>query len=375
MQKIISYIGAKSNLYDFLDEKIFSNFDKNNSNINFLDLFAGTHAISLYLDKNTNWNLYSNDFSQYSYDLFYYLYFNKLTNNELKEIIRHLEVMEKLPLINGDIFNEFSMNGIPKSIEENKKEEMFSNQPYNSRMFFPERAGKKIDSVKKYLKENFFDKGITNNVYYILKIFLIEYADKNKNTTSVYGAYLKHNRKKGRQEFINKKLLNILKEGKNKKILKSYKEDIIKVLNTLKKEKLDKKNTIIYLDPPYSTRTYENNYHILNYISDMNFSINDIKFNTKTATVKNKQFNLLASKKNTYIMFEKMIIESLNICNNLYISYNTDGIVKQEDIEDICNKINNIKLITHSKNYRRYKSANIDNNNDLKEIIWEIKYV
>ena len=379
MEKVISYIGSKVKLYDFIEDIIISNYDKNKT-YNFLDLFSGTNSVSNYIKKNTNWNIYANDLSNYSNVIFSFIYFDLIEEKRKKELLNKLEYLDNLPLIStGDIFNEFSVNGNPKTIDSKEKEKMFENQPFNSRMFFSERVGKKIDTVKtqiiKWINEGELTDKIDIN---ILLTFLLHYADKNSNTTSVYGAYLKNTKKmKKEYQFYSETLIKELtKKNINnnnlKNSYKSYNKDILGIISLLKNELSDNSDkNIIYLDPPYSTRSYESNYHILEYISNLDFNIDLMKQNSKTGQRVQGSTNPFNSKNKTFDIFQDMIKSSLEISNNIYISYNTDGLMKQEDIELILNNINNeessnkIELITHKKSYKRYKSSS---NLELKKL-------
>ena len=370
MEKIISYIGSKVKLYDFLKETIVDNLNPN-IDYNFFDLFAGTNSVSRYIKETTNYNVIANDLSQYSVVLFSYLYFDLIDIKTKTKLEKKLKELHEIPLIKGDIFNELSVNGNPKSIENSKKEEMFSNQPFNSRMFFSEQVGRKIDTVKKSIKESYESGELTGIEKNILMIFLIYYADKNANTTSVYGAYLKTEKKLEKEfDFYNNDLVKIFSKTdykKNSSDLYSFNENIISVFDKIKSEKIFSKNkeNVVYLDPPYSTRSYESNYHILEYIVDFNFSYRQLKINSKTAQSTKKGKNPFTSKAGTREIFPKIIAASLDLADNLFISYNNDksSLLKQEEIEKMVEDYNisnkkNIELVTYLKEYKRFKSAN-----------------
>jgi len=383
VKKIIQYIGSKEKLLDFLDEVIFSKYEKEDSKINFYDLFSGTNVVSNYTKETTKWNIKSNDFSNYSKILFSLIFFDMLSKKEIEEIKEKLEILDKLDLKDkGFVFNELSVNGNVKTIEDQEK--TFGNQKYKSRMFFSEKVGKKIDTIKDKIKEwkdnNEFG---SEKIEDILMTFLVNYADKNSNTTSVYGAYLKTTNKLEKETpFLNNKLLQLLEykgtEENKRREIKIINKDIINALEEYKKETTQIKKNIIYLDPPYSTRTYESNYHILNYIVDLNITYKSIKYNSKTAQSADeiRIKNPFSSKRKTYGIFKEMIKKSLEMADNLYISYNTDGLIKQNEIEEILNELNDkdIKLKTYKKSYKRFKSANSETKK-LKEELNKLKHI
>lgn len=391
-KRIISYIGSKFNLYNFLNETILKNH-KNNQEYYFHDLFAGTSSVSELIKEKTSWNILVNDFLEYSYILSYILEMDNLTINEfnnIKEKLNYLnEIKDNDNLIeNNDlnIFNEFSINGKPKTIDEEKIETLFSNQPYkHSRMFFPEHIGKHLDLFKIIIKKWFNNSEINEKEKNILLIFLLNYTNKHSNTTSVYSAYLKRTYKLKRSyDFLDLELLNNLEINQNHSMNITHLN--LNILDAIEKiNKTNKEKNIIYLDPPYSTRSYERNYHILNFVINLNFNpIEDIKLNSKTGQQRIYPKNPFRSKKETFFIFEDMIEKSLEKANNIYISYSTDGIVKQENIDNIFLKLQekypNLYLYTHMKDYKRYKSSNNDQNiddsnqkKDLFEIIWHFQ--
>ena len=359
MNKVIRYIGSKEKLINFLSEVVFNNYNQ----IKFLDGFTGTTVVSKYLQENTNFDLYLSDMSNYSEILASRLFLNKCRESIFKYVNEIINITEKNKNIQeGVFFNEFSINGKPTTIEK----AAFENQSVNSRMFFTEDVGLKIDTIRFYINDLYNNKNINYYEKNLLLMLLVAFADKNANTTSVYGAYLK---KQNRETIpLNNDFFNILKKEYNEKYkspIKYYKGDILDTLN--KVEELD----VIYLDPPYNTRKYESNYHILNYICDLDFNKNQIKENSKTGLPKLKTKNLFGAKKDTRIIFEDMIVNAMLKSKETYISYSTDGEMTFEEIKYICDK-NNLVLNTYTKDYKKYTSNNNDNDKTLQEIIYRI---
>ena len=142
MKKIIRYIGSKEKLLGFLDETIFSKYK--NDKINFLDGFTGTSVVSKHCQENYDWNLFLSDISDYS-DIISSRLFISLCS---PTVFKHLKQLQKLNGAQSIIFNEFSINGTPKTIDK----ESFSTQTVNSRMFFTEEVGQKIDAMRNYIQ-------------------------------------------------------------------------------------------------------------------------------------------------------------------------------------------------------------------------------
>lgn len=355
MHKAIRYIGSKQKLLSFLEDNLFYLLKKNDS---FFEGFAGTGIVSQYIfEKKLNITISGGDISKYSQILFEIINIQKYFKNN-EEILNIFEEFENKQKIISHIYNEFSNQGNPFNFTE-------------ARNFFHFNTAKDIDSFKEFLNEKLKKNKLTKKQVDILLFFLLSYTCKNANTTSVFGAYLKTpaKYKEFNKEFINKILndINLFFDKKNNPNNIFYYGDIIENLKKIPKQNM------IYLDPPYSTRKYESNYHILNYVVDLDFSPDMIKENSKTAQPKNTIQNSFGKKSETQKIFNKMILLAIDKTDILAISYNSDGIIKQNFIQELCEK-NNLKLDTKILKYKRFKSNNLlnKNKNELQEILWII---
>jgi adenine-specific DNA-methyltransferase len=293
--------------------------------------------------------------SLYSAILFNILNIGQAFSNK-EDILKFIKEFESKTLVAKEIYNEFSSKGKPVSY-------------FESRNFFHELSGKTIDTFKEFLKEKLNNKEITEEQNKIFYYFLITYASKVANTTSVFGAFLKSTPKYQplNSSFVEKVLQDLgeIRNLQNKADF--YLGDVINNLKQLPKQ------TIIYLDPPYSTRRYESNYHILNYIADPNFSSKQLKSGSKTGQPKQINNNPFGKKKETEVIFGEMIKEGVKKSDILGISYNTDGLINQYWMEKFC-KENNLVLDTKKIKYKRFKSkTKVINTTELEEILWLIK--
>lgn len=354
MRKVIRYIGSKEKLINFLQEVIFEEFK--NDKINFFDGFAGSTFVSKYCQENFNWNITLSDISKYTEILASRL---NISNCSI-EVIKLAENLQYQSGIIGVISKEFSLNGIPSTYTE----EFFKLN--GSRGFFTEEVGNKIDNMRNTALSLYKDNKINKDELNLILMVTIAFADKNANTTSVYGAYLKNQNRE--PKYIKEDFFKLLIEESYKKLNKVnfISGSIIESLNKI--EKMD----VIYLDPPYNTRKYESNYHILNYITNVEFTASEIKLNSKTGLPLNTTENLFGSKKGTRVIFEDMIKLAVKKSNYVFISYSTDGELSVNEVVDICNKYNIICQVFY-KDYKRFKASNNDNNKELKEVIFKLK--
>jgi adenine-specific DNA-methyltransferase len=354
--KQIRYIGSKESLIQFLLE----NFKKYTEELNsFVDIFSGTNIVSYHVSKIGVKNLSSYDMSSYSESLSSLV--NPNITDNLIEYIKHLDTLKLSE--NGIFFNEFSINGNPLTISKDK----FKNQQYNYRMFFSEIVGKKIDTIREKIILDFNNEIITEHEKNICMSFLLRYADSNANTTGVYGAYLKKENKK-EKPFLTEDQIKSLLAIQKKEVNYHFKK--LDVLNAIKD--INGLVDLIYMDPPYNTRKYETNYHILEYISDIDFKIENVKYDTISGVPNIRFKNPFGSKSTTKEIFDKMILDASKKCKTLIISYNNQGIMTDSDIKNICDKYN-LKLETVRKDYKKYKSHNVTVQGDVEEILWIIK--
>lgn len=353
MHKAIRYIGSKQKVLPFLEGNLLNQLKEGDT---FFDGFVGSGIVSQYVaEKHKNITLNGGDLSLYSGVLFNILNIGQCFSKK-NEILSLINEFEQKELISGFIYNEFSNTGNSISYME-------------SRNFFHELSGKTLDSFKYFIKMKLEKNQITQEQSQILYYFLISYACKIANTTSVFGAFLKSPAKYQplNVKFVEKILLNLEDIFNLKNKASFYHGDIVKNLKEIPKQ------TMIYLDPPYTTRRYESNYHILNYIADKDFDSNKIKKHSKTGQPQEMQSNPFGKKKETQVIFSQMIIEGCKKSGILAISYNTDGLIKQEWMENFCLE-NKLLLKTKKLDYKRFKSkSDVKNETDLEEILWLIK--
>lgn len=353
MHKAIRYIGSKQKVLPFLEENLFYQLKEGDS---FFDGFVGSGIVSQYVaEKHKDVKISGGDLSLYSGILFNILNIGQAFSNK-EEIYNLIKDFENQELSEGAIYHEFSNNGKPISFSD-------------SRNFFHEQSGKTMDTYKKFIKTKLETNKITEQQGKVLYYFLITYACKIANTTSVFGAFLKSPAKYQpfNVKFVEKIIHDLEQIFLLEKGASFYLGDIVKNLKIIPKQ------TVIYLDPPYSTRRYESNYHILNYIADSNFTNEEIKNHSKTGQPKEMSSNPFGKKRETEVIFAEMIKEGVEKSDILGISYNTDGLIKQEWMENFCSD-NNLVLDTRKVEYKRFKSkTEVTNTTQLEEILWLIK--
>jgi len=283
------------------------------------DLFAGTGAVGNHFNGKVR-RVFSNDLEEYSF----YLNYNLLINN--KSFEQDFIWLNNLAPKEGFIWKHYS--------------------PAGGRMYFTEETAKKIDAIR----EQIF-KAPTANAYKThLLASLIESADRVANTASVYGAYLKDFKKSALTPFMLRPAM-FKNTGTNNKVFKYDAEKIVGEVET----------DILYLDPPYNTRQYGANYHLLNTI------VTKAPFEPQGITGLPPQYN-----KSTFCSIKTVEESLMNILANakakdIFLSYSNEGLLDPIQIKTIMKEFGGYYLYT--KDYKRFKANSSTESNTVTEYL------
>lgn len=314
----MNYIGSKLSLIDFLVDSI-EQVSCMSSGV-FADLFAGTGIVGSTF-KRKGFEVIANDIQYYSYVLNkHYIENSEDIDNSLLDYLNNLKGVE------GFVYNNYcSGSG-------------------SARNYFSDQNGKKCDAIRIEIDNLFCKSEISKNQYYYLLASLINSIDKYANTASVYGAFLKHIKKSATKDFVLE-LVPII-DGKKGIV---YNEDI----NTLI-TKID--GDILYLDPPYNTRQYCTNYHVLETISLYDNPV--LKGKTGLRDY-NSQKSKYCSIKTVANVFEDLISKA-NF-KYIFLSYNNEGLMSFGTIRDIMTRYGKYEVF--KKEYHRFKADKEENRN------------
>ena len=316
----MNYIGSKFTLSSFLEENIKQTLKENNSkplseNI-FCDLFTGTAAVSKTFKNQVN-KIIANDKEYYSFILAK----NYIGNNKiLKRKNQLIDLLNNLKPIKSKIFINYAPSG------------------GNERQYFSDYNAMKIDAIRLKIEEWKNNQFINDNEYFFLLASLLESADKVANTASVYGAFLKHIKKSAQKEIILKP--TEFDCGNTKSLI--FNEDANNIITKIKGD-------ILYLDPPYNSREYGANYHLLNTIALYD------NFIPKGKT------GLREYEKSNWCKKDKVYRELENLIKNadfkfIFLSYNDEGLLSLKQIKEIFESQGKYSL--KNKTYKRFKADN-----------------
>lgn len=336
----MNYIGSKFSILSYIDE-VIEDFTKTQKEIVFCDIFAGTGVVSKYF-KEKGYNIISNDIEYFSYVILKGLIENSDELKFEKLSKKHIDPFVCLNGLHGKrgfIYKNYTLEGTKKS--------------EFKRNYFTSENARKIDAIRIKIEKWYKKSLITDGEYFYLLACLLEAADKIANTASVYEAFLKNTKRSAEKVIVIKPLELIFK---NKKY-EIYNENSRNLISKIKGD-------ILYLDPPYNTRRYDTNYHMLETIA--------LYDNPKIKGVTG--IRVEDTKKSNYCMKNKALLELEELIKNanfkyILLSYNDEGIISIDDIEKMMKKYGKYKR--YEKMHKRFKS---DNNREYKKN-YTIEYI
>lgn len=317
----MNYIGSKYSLLDFLQNTITQVTGYTNGNgLVFGDLFAGTGVVGAAYKKR-GWNVISNDIQYYSYILAkHYIKNNPPIDNALLGELNSLDGRA------GFIYNNYCEGS------------------GSGRNYFTNYNGMKCDAIRMRLDELYNAKQISESEYVWYLASLINSIDKYANTASVYGAFLKHIKKSAQKDFVLESLPVI--DGPSGEV---YNKDINELIREVSGD-------VLYLDPPYNSRQYCSNYHILETIA----RYDNPKIIGMTGLRKGDELKSKYCSKRTVIdTFEDLIKHSQ--FKYIFLSYNNEGLMSLDVIKEIMSKYGEYSFYT--KEYKRFKADKDENRN------------
>lgn len=326
----MNYIGSKLSIIEFIEEtitKIVGEYDKRSpSQMVFADLFAGTGSVGARF-KEIGYSVISNDIQYYSYVLNRHLIMNN--NSEDKtECNRLIATLNALDGTEGFIYNNYSGDCAEK------------------RMYFTGHNAKKCDAVRTTIEDWHRCGLIDDALYYFLLASLIDSIDKVANTASVYGSFLKRYKKTALKEMVVKPLYSVAGQAS----CEVYNEDATELIKQIQGD-------ILYLDPPYNSRQYCSNYHVLETIARYdNPTIISGKTGLRQCDAQKSDF---CSKRRAVEALEE-IIESAKF-KYIFLSYNNEGLIPKGVIEQIMKARGDYSIIQ-----RQNRRCKADNNRHQK---------
>lgn len=327
------YIGSKEKLAQKIIDIIAAD---NPSARLIIDLMAGTGLFSKSLRRN-GYTVIAADVMKYSY---HHLVVQLLLNGAPafasfpgdSNESRYQCIIDRLNCLPGEegyFFNEFSPLGKPSNIS-------------HSRMYFTSDNAKKIDAIRRAIKEWHEGKFINDIEHSLLLHDLIMATNDVANIAGTYGHYLSKMNSRAREPILLSKSEfeqndNILGHS----IYCGYAEELAASLEA----------DVCYIDPPYIKRQYAANYHILETLAEEDFPNAIGESGLREWRNKYSDFCSKLKIRNAFTqIFTKMK------CDVFYISYSEDGLLSLEELTQFFGQFGAVSVFTIP--YKRFKSNN-----------------
>ena len=338
------YIGGKSLLVDNISKIIDDNCGDAKS---ILDIFSGSGVVSQYF-TDRGFDVITNDFLYFSY---------VIARGTIG--IKAAPKFAKLPFDNVfDYLNNLTIEQTDFDLDECFIYKNYSPNERCNRMYFQNDNALKIDiirlQIEKWLKDNLLD----DDEYFFLLAALINAVPYVSNITGTYGAYLK---------FWDKRTFKKIELIPNDIFFKKI--NSARCFNKDFKDALKIKSDILYADPPYNSREYLPNYHVLETIARYDYPT--IKGVTGLRNY-DTQKSPFCRKNMVGEAFCTLIREAK--AKYIIISYNNEGLISADELSNICKKYAiNDSFKLYEYDYRRYKNKIPNNKAGLKEQIYFIR--
>ncbi len=332
------YIGSKLNLLSQI-EGVVDNLGVRKGV--FCDLFAGTVCVAAHF-KRKGFQIISNDFLELSYAFQRALIANN-AEPEFASIVETLGDVQDdslftnlspchkvvawlncLPGKRGFIFHNYCPSG---------------NNEYG-RQYLSDSNGQKIDAIRQQIQQ-WRDAGeITENEFYLLLLPLLEATSKVANISGTYGAYLKHWDPRTYKD-LPMVPAEIIRSDVRHQVFRGDANQLIEAIRC----------DVLYLDPPYNTRQYITNYHLLETIA--RYDAPPLHGKTGLRNYEDGEKSAYCSKSDCYRAFQDLI-EKAN-ARYILVSYNNEGILSRDEVMSILS-LRGEPHCNSPIDYRRFKS-------------------
>lgn len=337
------YIGGKSLLLDNINT-VISSHTKNVKTV--VDLFSGSGVVATNFKKQ-GYQVIANDLLYFSYVL-----------NKGSVALNKIPSFDNLPFNPIEYLNNLKIEDTDISLSDCFVYQNYSPNDNCDRMYFQNENAIKIDIIRITIEKWKQEGKLNEEEYFYLLYALVSAVPFISNITGIYGAYLKHwdVRTYNPLQLV---LPEIIDNGYENFVYNCNSNDLAS----------DICSDLVYIDPPYNSRQYLPNYHILETIAK--YDNPEIKGITGMRDYKKE--------KSSYCLKTKVMAEFDDLFSKLntryiLVSYNTDGLLSTEQMTELLKKhgkASTFKLFEYD--YRRYKNKIPNNNGGLKEQLYFIE--
>ncbi|MBM7817404.1 adenine-specific DNA-methyltransferase [Brevibacterium paucivorans] len=308
----------------------------------FLDLFAGTNAVGAYFKPR---------YTMLSNDLLYFSYINAVARIGLNHVPTFRGLAQRgidTPL---KFLEQEAESYLGRNVEGYYE---LSYSPTGGSMYLTSSNAKRVDSIRSTIAMWHHNGWTTNEENAYLVDALINAVPSVSNTTGTYGAFLKH---------WDKRALNTLRLTpsaiyNNQYENKCFQQDANELVKEIEAD-------IVYIDPPYNSRQYVANYHVLENIARN--SEPELRGVTRLFDWADERSSYCSKRSVKDAMGD--LIASVQ-ARHMVISYNSEGLLNEEDLVHLarsCSLDNQIEVVRVP--YRRYSSRRSSSSRSVYELL------
>jgi adenine-specific DNA-methyltransferase len=340
--KHLNYIGSKHSLLDWLSATIlektgYSSFEGKR----IADLFGGTGVVSFHF-RTQGASILSNDIEPCSY----------IVTKGMTEGVYTPRIKEILALLN----EELEKSAYKETVGFMTKHY----SPYEGceRMFFTVDNAKRMD----YIRKRILEVSVSEEERAFLLASLVVSADTVANCASVYGAYLKEFKKVALKPLV----LQPIHQCSLPATSKTTTSDVLnqEFLQTIDAD-------IVYLDPPYNERQYSKNYFPLSVLT-FTPSEQETQILTGKTGIPALCFTSPFCSKRLVANAFQQLIQGLK-AKWIFLSYNSESLLEKDAMLEILKREGTVTVL--EKPYKRFKSSNKQENNEIKEYLFCLERV
>ena len=340
--QIITYIGNKRSLLDFVGEAINDvKKDLNKEKLDIVDIFSGSGIVARYL-KSSSKLLITNDLEEYSY-IINECYLSNKSEIDFEELKKYYDILK------NELTKEFKKGFISREYAPLNSDDIKKGE----RVFFTTRNANYIDSAR-IIIETFPE--------HLKKFFiapLLSEASIKNNTAGVFKGFYKNKKDIGQFGGEAKNALSRIKAdieipfplfSEFECAVKNYKMDANELAKEL--EEID----LVYMDPPYNQHPYGSNYFMLNLIANYK----EPEIISEVAGIPKKWNRSHYNQKREALNFLSNLCKKIKT-KYILISFNSEGFIKKEEMESMLKETGEVTTYVY-ENYNVYRaSRNLQN--------------
>lgn len=350
-EQIITYLGNKRKLLDFIGESVKEILVKENlEKAKIFDGFSGSGIVSRYLKQYSS-ELYTNDFEEYAACINSCYLSNKSEVN-----------LEKIEEINKKL-NDLKLEGTGGFVRQLYSPEDDKNIKDGDRTFYTNQNALIIDNIRKMIDD------IEPELQKFFISPLLFKASVHVNTSGVFKGFYKDKVTKlgkfgGTAENA---LVRILGEIDLPVPIFSNYECPVHIFNRDTNELVKElpELDITYFDPPYNQHPYGSNYFMLNLIYKNEIPTGYSKVSGIPTDWKKSDYY---KKSTVKVAFEELIKNTNS--KWILLSYNNEGLLTSEEIMEIMSKYGEVELRTQKYNTFRGSKNLKDRATHVDELLY-----